>query len=694
MWSVKRIPVRPGLSRLSNPRTISTRPGPSLILRSPVQTQPRPRILKTNCTRRLAFQRLLSTSIDASTRSTFEDAMGAVGTGRVNTTERLAALRKLMEEVGVDVVVVPSEDSHYSEYLAHCDERRAFISGFNGSAGCAIVTLKDAYLFTDGRYFLQAGQQLDDNWELMKQGQPDVPTWQDFLHKNIAPKSRIGIDPTIIAAEDAKEIQKNLAPIDSVLVPLEKNLVDEVWAGDRPAKPHNPVFHLDEKYSGRSFQDKVSSLREEIKKENGKALVVSMLDEVAWLFNLRGSDIDFNPVFFAYAVVTPQRAVLFIQKSQLEESALQYLGSAVEIRPYGDIFDYLKSLAHELHLESTAEAPKILVSSKASLAIVEAITPKGSEVPFHKTVPSPVANLKTIKNETELEGFRQSHIRDGAALARYFAWLEEALNEGKEVNEYEGAEVLENYRKELDLFKGLSFTTISSTGPNGAIIHYSPDPKNCDIIKKDQIYLCDSGAQFLDGTTDVTRTWHFGTPKPEEIRAFTRVLQGHISIDTAIFPSGTSGFVIDAFARRALWQDGLDYRHGTGHGVGHFLNVHEGPQGIGIRIVLNNTPLKPGMTVSNEPGYYEDGKYGIRIENVVLVKEATTPNNFGDKGYLGFENVTMCPIHTKLVDASLLTPGEKQWLNDYHKEVWEKISPLLQNDTRALEWLKRETVAI
>ncbi|RXW19463.1 hypothetical protein EST38_g6388 [Candolleomyces aberdarensis] len=624
--------------------------------------------------------------------------MGAQGTHRVNTTERLAKLRELMKRDGVDVWVVPSEDQHYSEYLAHCDERRGFISGFNGSAGCAVVTLDKAYLFTDGRYFLQAEKQLDDNWTLMKQGLPDVPTWQDFLHKNLDGSLKIGIDPTIIVADDAAALRKNLEPKQSELVLLRNNLVDEVWGTDRPPKPHNPVFHLDEKYSGQSFTEKIEKVREILEKEKAKAVVVNMLDEVAWLFNLRGSDIDYNPVFFAYSVVTKDSTVLFIESKKLDEAARKYLGDAVQIRPYEDIFDYLKSLPGALGLDGSKDGPKILVPNKASLAIVESISPSppsatsSSSPPliYHKIVPSPVADLKAIKNATELEGFRQSHIRDGAALARYFAWLEEALNDGKEVNEWQGAEVLENYRKELALFKGLSFTTISSTGPNGAIIHYSPDPKDCAIIKKEQIYLCDSGAQFLDGTTDVTRTWHFGTPKPEEIRAFTRVLQGHISIDTAIFPTGTTGFVIDSFARRALWQDGLDYRHGTGHGVGHFLNVHEGPQGIGVRIILNNTPLKPGMTVSNEPGYYEDGQYGIRIENIVLVKEAETPNNFGQKGYLGFEHVTLCPIQTKLVDVSLLTEQEKKWTNDYHKEIWEKVSPLLKNDTRALEWLKRE----
>ncbi|TEB29897.1 putative Xaa-Pro aminopeptidase P [Coprinellus micaceus] len=624
--------------------------------------------------------------------------MGAVGTHRVDTTERLAKLRELMKKEGVDVVVVPSEDQHYSEYPAHCDERRAFISGFNGSAGCAVVTLDKASLFTDGRYFLQAGQQIDDNWTLMKQGLPDVPTWQEFLHKNLDGALKIGIDPTIISADDAATIKKDLEPKKSELVLLKSNLVDEVWGADRPARPQNPVFHLDEKYAGQSFKEKIAKVREDIEKNKGKALVVSMLDEVAWLFNLRGSDIDFNPVFFAYAAVETDRTILFIESKQLDDAAKQYLGNDVEIRPYEELFTYLKSLPKALGLDGSKDGPKILVPSKASLAITEAITPSSSSSsspfePHYKTIPSPVAALKAIKNATELEGFRRSHIRDGAALARYFSWLEEALNEGKEVNEWEGAEVLEGFRKELDLFKGLSFTTISGTGPNGAIIHYSPDPKECAIIKKEQVYLCDSGAQFLDGTTDVTRTWHFGTPTPEEKRSFTRVLQGHIAIDMAIFPTGTTGYLIDSWARRHLWQDGLGM-HGTGHGVGHFLNVHEGPQGIGVRIAYNSTALKPGMTVTNEPGYYEDGKYGIRIENVLLVKEAKTLNNFGDKGYLGFENVTMCPIHTNLVDASLLTEPEKKWLNDYHQEVWEKISPLLKNDTRALDWLKRETAAI
>lgn len=609
--------------------------------------------------------------------------MGVIGTRTVDTTERLAKLRELLKkpENNVKAFFVPSEDQHFSEYPAHSDERRAFISGFNGSAGCAIITLRDAFLFTDGRYFLQASEQLDSNWKLMKQGLPDVPTWQEFLSKHLEQGTRIGIDPTLISAVDAESLKKSLEPRGSELVSLQKNPVDIVWGKDRPPCPHNDVFPLDVKYAGETFQSKLQRLREEITKKKAVASVITLLDEVAWLFNLRGTDIDFNPVFFAYAVVTPTEAILFMNDAQDQHSIKTFLGSDVEIRSYESFIPALRQLTTTLG--ANKEKP-MLLGDKTSLAVVEAIGQENSIL-----IPSPVAAMKAIKNETEIEGFRKCHIRDGAALTRYFAWLEEQLNDGVELNESQAASKLEEFRSELALFRGLSFTTISSTGPNAAVIHYSPDPDNCAIIRKDQIYLCDSGGQYLDGTTDVTRTLHFGTPTNEEKRAFTRVLQGHISIDTAIFPTGTSGYIIDSFARRALWQEGWDYRHGTGHGVGHFLNVHEGPQGIGTRIAYNSTSLKVGMTVSNEPGYYADGRYGIRTESVVIVQEANTPNNFGN-GYLCFEHVTMCPIQTKLIDFSLLTAQEKGWLNSYHAETLEKVGPLLRNDLRALQWLERE----
>ncbi|KAH8116027.1 Creatinase/aminopeptidase [Phellopilus nigrolimitatus] len=606
----------------------------------------------------------------------------------VDTSRRLAALRELLERKTpkIDVFVLLQSSSDFSEYPSRSDERRAFISGFNGSAGCAVVTDNNAYLFTDGRYFLQASQQLDKNWTLMKQGLPDVPTWQEFISTKLESGKRIGIDPSLISAADAKSLRESLQKKDSELASLDKNPVDVVWGDDRPARIKNKVFHLDVKYSGRSSQEKLTALREQLTKKKTVGMVVNMLDEVAWLFNLRGSDIDFNPVFLAYAVVTLDKAVLFVDSEQITDPVRAHLGKDVEIQPYDSILSYLKELSNTLGL---SENKRFLLGNNASLAIADAIG-----IDNALTSPSPVADAKAIKNSTEITGFRESHVRDGAALARYFAWLEAQLDAGAQLSESEAADKLAEYRSELDLFKGLSFPTISSTGPNGAIIHYEPEPGNCATIRKDQIYLCDSGAQFIDGTTDVTRTWHFGTPTEEEKRAFTRVLQGHIAIDTLVFPNGTTGFAIDPIARLPLWQDGLDYRHGTGHGVGHFLNVHEGPHGIGQRIAYNNTPLKAGMTVSNEPGFYKDGHFGIRIENVVIVREAQTPNNFGDKGYLSFEHVTMCPIQTKLVAQELLSPAERVWLNAYHEEVHEKIAPLLANDPRALAWLARECAAI
>ncbi|KAN0127203.1 Peptidase M24, structural domain containing protein [Lactarius tabidus] len=600
-------------------------------------------------------------------------AMGAVGTQTVNTTERLTALRNLMAERNIDAYVVPSEDQHFSEYIAECDMRRAFISGFNGSAGTAIVTKDKAYLFTDGRYFLQAEQQLDKNWTLMKQGLPDVPTWQESITKNVTPPAHLGIDPELLSASEAK----SFAGIDITYC---ENLVDLVWGSARPPRPQKPIFTLDVKYAGADHTTKLARVRQELEKQKARALVVAMLDEVAWLFNLRGADIEFNPVFFAYAVVTADTAILFVNPEQVSPEVRTQLGQEVQLRPYDACIPYLKELGSDLQA-----GQKVLIGDKTSVAVADAIG-----LSYINIARSPIADLKTIKNASEIEGFRACHIRDGAALVRYFAWLEEQLNQGVKLSESQGADQLEKFRSELSLFKGLSFTTISSTGPNAAIIHYSPDPNDCAIIQKDQVYLCDSGGQYLDGTTDVTRTLHFGTPTDQQRRAFTRVLQGHIAIDTAVFPNGTTGYIIDTWARRYLWRDGLDYRHGTGHGVGHFLNVHEGPQGIGTRIAYNSTPLKPGMTVSNEPGYYADGEYGIRIENVVVVREAETPNNFGEKGFLGFEHVTMVPMGRNLIDVSLLSADERGWVDAYHKEILKKVSPLLESDPRARTWLERE----
>lgn len=397
-------------------------------------------------------------------------------------------------------------------------------------------------------------------------------------------------------------------------------------------------------------------------------------------------------MFFSYAAVTPTSATLYVDAVKLTQDVRSHLGDKVQIKPYEAIFEDTKAMAKDLEKETTdADKPKkkIMISTKASWALSLNL---GGEDKADE-IRSPVGDAKAIKNATELEGMRQCHIRDGAALSEYFAWLEEELLVKKsKLDEVQGVDKNHEFRTKREHFVGLSFDTISSTGPNAAVIHYKPEPGNCSIIDPTKIYLCDSGAQYLDGTTDTTRTMHFGIPTDMERKAYTLVLKGVIALDTAVFPKGTSGFAIDAFARQFLWKEGLDYRHGTGHGVGSYLNVHEGPIGIGTRIQFSEVPLSAGNVLSDEPGYYDDGNFGIRIENMFMVKEVETKHRFGDKPYFGFEHVTMVPMCRKLIDVGLLTEGEREWVNGYHREVMEKTGGLV--DERAKRWLERETKAI
>ncbi|KAI7476665.1 putative Xaa-Pro aminopeptidase [Hortaea werneckii] len=614
----------------------------------------------------------------------------------VNTTARLQKLRELMRQHKVDLYIVPSEDAHSSEYIAHTDARREFISGFTGSAGTAVVSLDKAALATDGRYFNQASKQLDGNWELLKQGLQDVPTWQEWTADQSAPGDGqsgkvVGVDPTIITAPDAKKLQDKIKKKGGKeLVAIAENLVDQVWGADKPSRPNEPARVLGQEYAGRKFQDKIEELRKELDKKKAAAFVVSMLDEIAWLFNMRGNDIPYNPVFFSYAVVTPTTVTLYVDQSKLDEKAKAHL-MGVTIRPYEEIFSDIASLANNSN-ESSGDASaapkkKYLVSTKASWALQRAL---GGESNVDE-VRSLVGDAKAIKNPTELEGMRACHIRDGAALTEFFAWLEdELITKQSKLDEVQAADKLEQIRSKHDKYMGLSFDTISSTGENAAVIHYKPEPGACSIIDPSKVYLCDSGAQYLDGTTDTTRTLHFGEPTAMEKESYTLVLKGHIALDQAVFPKGTSGFALDTLARQYLWQNGLEYRHGTGHGIGSYLNVHEGPIGIGTRIQYSEVPLAVGNVISNEPGYYEDGAFGVRIENVIMVKEATTRHRFGEKPYFGFEHVTMTPMCRKLVDVGLLTPAEKQWIDAYHAEVLEKTGKFFKGDPRTMRWLERE----
>lgn len=551
---------------------------------------------------------------------------------------------------------------------------------------------KGAALATDGRYFNQASHQLDDNWTLLKQGLQDVPTWQEWTIEQAEGGKIVGVDPTVVTSGEARKLNDKIKKKGGKgLVAIAENLVDQVWAKDKPAPPNEKVRVLGTEFAGKPFHEKIEELRKELDKKKSAGFVVSMLDEIAWLFNLRGNDIPYNPVFFSYAVVTPTSATLYIDEKKLPENAKEHL-AGIEIRPYDAIFKDITALVADQPVangvtENSTTKKKYLVSTKASWALTRSL---GGEENVDE-VRSPVGDSKAVKNETELEGMRKCHIRDGAALTKYFAWLEHQLTvEKAQIDEVQAADKLESIRKTHDRFVGLSFDTISSTGPNAAIIHYKPEPGNCATIDPSKVYLCDSGAQYLDGTTDTTRTLHFGTPTAKEIEANTLVLKGNIALELAVFPKGTSGFALDTLARQYLWASGLEYRHGTGHGVGSFLNVHEGPQGIGTRIQYSEVPLAVGNVLSNEPGYYEDENFGIRIENVMMVKEVKTRYNFGDKPYFGFEHVTMVPMCRKLIDTKMLTKTEIDWLNDYHKEVYAKTSSFFKDDPLSMAWLERE----
>ncbi|KPV71498.1 uncharacterized protein RHOBADRAFT_40316 [Rhodotorula graminis WP1] len=635
------------------------------------------------------------------------------------STSRLAALRTQLDKHNLQAYIVDSSDAHSNEYNAPLDDRRAWLSAFTGSAGTAIVLLDQALLWTDGRYHQQAAQQLSPDWTLMKHGVPSVPSWTEWLttpaHSSSAlPRgARIGLDPALIAVADYTALAPALATAGVELVPVRNNLVDIVWdaeardasAGEhgKPKRPKEDVFVLADEHAGEGARSKIERVRKELDKQDvfggdAKAksgdkrcwgLVVTQLDEIAWLLNLRGSDIPYNPVFFAYLVLptaTASRPTLFIDLDQVPQATYDYLTQLdVLIEPYDDFVAFLEGVSKVL-----SEQDLVVLPSRTNLASALALT-------LARCVTStrgPISSLKAVKNPTEVQGFRDCHVRDGVALVRYFAWLENELARGAgELREYEAATKLEQFRSELPHFRGLSFSTISSTGANASVIHYSPpsDGRSA-VIDPTKIYLCDSGAQFTDGTTDVTRTLHFGEPTAFEKRAYTRVLQGHIAIDAAVFPDTTTGYMLDPWARKALWQDGLDYRHGTGHGVGHFLNVHEGPMGIGTRVAYNDVKLEPHQILSNEPGYYHDGAFGIRIENLVCVVPAKTEHSFGGVKYLAMEHLTMCPIATNLVEPSLLEMRELEWLNSYNAEVLAKVGPLVRDagDQLALEWLERQ----
>lgn len=585
--------------------------------------------------------------------------------------------------------IIPTNDCHQSEYIAAADKRREFICGFTGSSGTAIITEKHAALWTDGRYFMQAQQELDANWTLMKDGLPDTPSDSKWLCDVLPVSSKIGVDPFLIDYNTWKTMSSALKTEGHSLVPVAPNLIDFIW-DDRPNPTFNSIEFLPIEYTGKTWLEKVTSLHEEMSKNKASVLIVTALDEVAWLFNLRGSDIEYNPVFFSYAILTLKSVHILIDQNKLTTAARKNLQVSedsslkLSIHPYENIVEVIKMI-----LADESEG-KFWITPHSSYALV-------SLIPEERRLlkASPVAVKKALKNETEIAGARHAHIKDAVALCEFFAWLTNEVSEGN-ITEISAAEKLENFRKLQDDFVGPSFVTISASGPNGSIIHYHPCLESNRKVTTLELYLCDSGAQYKDGTTDVTRTLHFGTPTSFEKECYTLVLKGQIALSSAIFPKLVKGMLLDSFARKFLWDSGLDYMHGTSHGVGAFLSVHEGPMGINFRPHPDDPGLQPGMIMSIEPGYYEDGEFGIRLENLAVIKKIQTSHNFKNRDYLTFESLTLIPYQTKLIEPSMLTTEEIKWLNDYHVTCREVVGKALeqQGKTEALHWLLKETLPL
>lgn len=582
----------------------------------------------------------------------------------------LDLLREQMKTLGIDAFLIGSEDAHQSEYVCAADTRRAFISGFTGSAGTALVLQDKAFLWTDGRYFLQAENELSPSWTLMKSGEPNVPDLQDWVVKNMTKGQKFGLDAWLVTTSSAQAMTSKFNEAGIEVVVVKKNPVDEIWTS-RPAYPSFPALVHGVERSGVSHEAKITQMRDELKKHNAFALVVSMLDEVAWLLNIRGSDVEYNPVVISYAVVTLKDVFLFVDLNKVTTEVAAHLGPGVTVKSYDEIESVLASLA----VVATSEGLSIWIdTAKTNYRLSLSIA--GARV---LSDPSPITLPKAIKNATELEGIRNAHVRDGVALTAFLHWLEQRVQSSPNTfSEYDVALKIEEFRAKMPLHVGPSFSTIAGFGPNGAIIHYKPERDTAKMLGVDSLFLLDSGAQYQDGTTDVTRTMHFGTPTEHMKTCYTAVLKGHIAMAALVIPEGTLGSRIDTVARTALWKLGLDYNHGTGHGVGAYLNVHEGPQGVGYRKRDNEVGFHSGMTISNEPGYYETGSFGIRIENIYVSQDASTPHRFGGKKYLGFESVTLVPIKTDIVDITLLDDWEIKWLNEYHANVRAELLPLME----------------
>ncbi len=601
-------------------------------------------------------------------------AHGAAGRG--NTVERLQALRQELAGRRIDGFVVPLADEHQGEYVPKRAQRLAWLTGFTGSAGVAVVLADKAAIFVDGRYTLQAANQVDAKLFEIRHLIDEPAT--DWIARNLVAGSKLGYDPWLHTADGAARLKAACQRAKAELVALPTNPIDAVWH-DQPDPPLSPIVVQTKDFAGASSAEKRVQIAKILEKDGQDAVVLTAPDSVAWLANVRGGDVPYTPLVLAFAILKRDGSLqIFTDRRKLRPAVEQALESGVRILERGAFEQALDALG----------ADKALVRldpASAADAIFGRLESAGARI---ARADDPCQLPKAKKNPVELEGMRAAHRRDGAALSRFLAWLAKEGQSGT-LTEISAADKLEAFRRENALIQGLSFPTISGAASNGAIVHYRVTEESNRRIEPDSLYLVDSGAQYLDGTTDVTRTVAIGKPSDEMQDRFTRVFKGHIALAMAVFPAGTTGAQLDALARNSLWQAGLDYDHGTGHGVGSFLSVHEGPQRISK--VPNRVGLEVGMIVSNEPGYYEAGKFGIRIENLVAVREAKTAPSSGRK-FLCFETITLAPIDLELLDGRLLDRFEVAWLNAYHARVRETLLPLVDDETRA--WLAHATRAV
>ncbi|KAM3867009.1 xaa-Pro aminopeptidase 2 [Diretmus argenteus] len=600
----------------------------------------------------------------------------------VNTTVRLQALREAMRPQNISAYIIPGTDAHLSEYLAPRDNRVAFMSGFTGSAGTAVVTLTKAVLWTDSRYWVQAERQMDCNWELEKDVSiSSVADW--LISEGGAEGGEIGFDPFLFSLKTQEDFSVNLAQSNCILKSIPDNLVDGLWT-DRPPIVPDKLIRLPDRVIQRSWQMKVEHIRNQMRDNPYKptALLLSALDESAWLFNLRGNDIPYNPFFYSYTLLTMDEIWLFLHIDRVTEELKVYLNASctqslcVQLKSYDSVRTSLMEYVGR-------PGVKVWLGTEyTNYALYELVTPQDKLLTSSY---SPVLTTKAVKDETEQRILRDAHVRDAVAVMQFLMWLETAVPEGKET-ELTAARYVDDRRSKQTDSRGPSFETISASGPNAALAHYSPTHETSRKLTVDEMYLVDSGGQYLDGTTDITRTVHWGTPTEMQREAFTRVLMGNIEISRTIFPSGTRGVNMEMLGRRALWEVGLNYGHGTGHGVGNYFGVHEWPVGF----QGNNIPFRAGMFTSIEPGYYRENDFGIRIEDVAVVVPVHTKYGVN---YLTFETVSLVPYDRKLIDTSLLSIEQLQWLNSYYETIRTLMGPELdrQGLHKEKEWMLRHT---